>query len=120
MVALTPVITRSIDLARSTGAGFHAEPLVRRGALQQTILALTEGMRLTEHEAEVPVSLYLLHGAIRVEAPEPFVIGQGELHELPDRRRAVVAVEDTVMLLSAATDGSAHGIALHEYVLAPE
>ncbi|MGP5054815.1 hypothetical protein ACTXJ3_06920 [Brachybacterium paraconglomeratum] len=116
MVALTPVITRSIDLARSSGAGFHAEPVVRRGALQQTILALTEGTRLTEHEGEVPASLYLMHGAIRVEAPEPFVIQQGELHELPDRRRAVVAVEDTVMLLTAAAEG---GTALHEYVLAP-
>ena len=116
MVALTPVITRSIDQARSSGAGFHAEPVVRRGALRQTILALIEGTRLTEHEDEVPASLYLMHGAIRVEAPEPFVIQQGELHELPDRRRAVVAVEDTVMLLTAAAEG---GTALHEYVLAP-
>ena len=117
MVALTPVITRSIDLARSSGAGFHAEPVVRRGALQQTVLALTEGTRLTEHEDVVPASVYLMHGALRVEAPQPFVIQQGELHELPDLRRAVVAVDDTVILLTAATEG---GTALHEYVLAPE
>jgi hypothetical protein len=119
MVALTPIITRSIDAARGSGTGFHSEGVVRRGTLQQTILSLTEGTRLTEHESEVPASIYVLHGAIRVEAPEPFVIQQGELHELPELRREVVAVQETVLLLSAAvTAGQEDG--LHDYVLAPE
>ena len=119
MVALTPIITRSIDAARGSGTGFHSEGVVRRATLQQTILSLTEGTQLTEHESEVPASIYVLHGAIRVEAPEPFVIQQGELHELPELRRKVVAVEDTVLLLSAAVAEGLEG-ALHDYVLAPD
>jgi len=119
MVALTPIITRSIDAARESGTGFHSEGVVRRGTLQQTVLSLTEGTRLTEHESEVPASIYVLHGAIRVEAPEPFVVQQGELHELPELRREVVAVEDSVLLLSAAVADGREG-ALHDYILAPE
>ena len=119
MVALTPIITRSIDAARGSGTSFHSEGVVRRATLQQTILSLTEGTQLTEHESEVPASIYVLHGAIRVEAPEPFVIQQGELHELPELRRKVVAVEDTVLLLSAAVAEGLEG-AMHDYALAPD
>jgi hypothetical protein len=121
MVALTTVITRSIDEARSSAAGYHAAHVVRSGALQQTVVALTEGTRLAEHESEVPASVNIQHGAIRGEGAEPFVIEQGALHELPPLRRGVVAVEDTVMLLSASTAGADGGeYPLHEYVLAPE
>ncbi len=123
MVALTPIITRSIDAARGAGDGFHAEHVVRRGPLQQTVLALLEGTVLTEHESDVPASVYILHGAIRVEGPEPYVIEQGALHELKEHRRAVVALQDTVMLLSASTSESGRGIEaedVREYVLAPE
>lgn len=101
MVALSDAITLSIDRAREAVDGHHTEHLVRTGPLQQSVIALREGVRLAEHESEVPATLYILRGAIRVVADEPFVLQSGALHELPARRRSVEAVQETVMLLTA-------------------
>lgn len=103
MVALTSICTRSIDRARNAPGGVFSERVVRRGPLQQTVVALTEGARLAPHRSDVPASLYILAGAVRVEAENPFVLQQGELHEMPTQRRGVTALAETVMLLTAVT-----------------
>lgn len=104
MVSMNSVTTRAIDQARSSSGGVFSERVVRNGPLQQTIVALTQGARLAEHDSDVPASLYIMAGAVRVDASEPFVLQNGDLHEMPPRRRGVTAVMDTVMLLTAVTD----------------
>src|SRR5699024_509846 len=101
MVALTNVITLAIDRAREAADGHYTRHLVRTGPLQQTVIALREGVRLAEHESEVPATIYILYGAIRVDSAEPFVLESGYLHEMPAQRRSVEAISDTVMLLTA-------------------
>lgn len=102
MVALTNVITLAIDRAREAADGHYTRHLVRTGPLQQTVIALREGVRLAEHESEVPATIYILYGAIRVDSAEPFVLESGYLHEMPAQRRSVEAISDTVLLLTAA------------------
>ena len=110
MVALTNVITLAFDRARESADGHHTHHLVRTGPLQQSVIALREGVRLAEHESDVPATLYVLRGAIRVEAAEPFVLQSGDLHEMPAQRRSVEAIQDTVMLLTAVPGpGSVEG-----------
>lgn len=109
MVALSDVITLCVDRARSSETGRHAEHVVRRGPLQQTVVALREGSSLAEHESEVPASLYIYSGAMRVDADPPFILESGALHVLPEVRRAAVALQDTVFLLTAVTSASGKG-----------
>lgn len=109
MTALTTAGTYAIDRARASGTGHHAHHVIRSGPLQQTVIALLEGHRLAEHEAEVPASVYILHGAVQIIADEPFALTSGDMHELPRRRRSVVAIDDTVMLLTAVDTGADAG-----------
>lgn len=103
MVAITSVSTRAIDRARETPGGVASDQVVRSGPLQQSIVALVEGARLAPHQSDVPASLYLLAGAVRIEAEEPFVLQRGDLHQMPSQRRGVTALADTVLLLTAVT-----------------
>ena len=106
MVAITSVSTRVIDQARQTPGGVSSTRVVRSGPLQQSVVALVEGARLAPHRSDVPASLYLLAGAVRVEAEEPFVLQRGDLHQMPAQRRGVTALADTVLLLTAVTTAS--------------
>jgi quercetin dioxygenase-like cupin family protein len=122
MVSMNSVTTRAIDHARDSAEGIFSERVVRNGPLQQTVVALREGARLAEHDSDVPASLYIMAGAVRVEASEPFVLQSGDLHEMPSRRRGVTAVMDTVMLMSAVTSipsEDSSGSDLHDHVLPP-
>jgi quercetin dioxygenase-like cupin family protein len=109
MDSLSDVISLCVDRARSSESGRHAEHVVRSGPLQQTVVALQQGSGLAEHESDVPASLYIYTGAIRVDADPPFVLQSGALHVLPERRRAATAIQDTVMLLTAVTSPSGEG-----------
>lgn len=122
MVSMNSVTTRAIDHARDSAEGIFSERVVRNGPLQQTVVALREGVRLAEHDSDAPASLYIMAGAVRVEASEPFVLQRGDLHEMPSRRRGVTAVMDTVMLMSTVTSTSGEGSSgsdLHDHVLPP-
>ncbi|APX34528.1 hypothetical protein BH708_00510 [Brachybacterium sp. P6-10-X1] len=117
MTALTTAGTIAIDRARASSTGYHAEHVIRSGPLQQTVIALLEGTRLAEHEADVPASIYVLTGALRVTADDPFDLTSGDVHELPLRRRSVVALADTVLLLTAVTGVSGDDLDEHVHEL---
>lgn len=119
MVALMNVMTLAIDRARESADGHHTHHVVHTGPLRQTIIALREGVQLAEHEADLPATMYILRGAIRVNAEEPFVLQSGDLHEMPTHRRSVEALQDTVLLLTAVpgTGSPRSGDSVH--VLAP-
>lgn len=120
MVALMNVMTLAIDRAREAEDGHHTQHVVHTGPLRQTIIALREGVQLAEHEADLPATLYILRGAIRVNAEEPFVLQSGDLHEMPAHRRSVEAIQDTVMLLTAVPSPGATRSGDSVHVLAPE
>lgn len=120
MVALMNVMTLAIDRAREAEDGHHTQHVVHTGPLRQTIIALREGVQLAEHEADLPATLYILRGAIRVNAEEPFVLQSGDLHEMPAHRRSVEAIQDTVMLLTAVPSPGSPPGGDSVHVLAPE
>lgn len=102
-----------LDIAVASEHGRAAELAVHDGPLRQTVIALTEGTRLAEHNAPPAASLQVLVGRVRVEqgdAPATDIVA-GHLLELTHERHAVLALEDSAFLLTTVTsvDIPSHG-----------
>lgn len=103
MPDLDTLVSSHLQAARADGHGRSAELLVRDGVLRQTMIALREGTELGEHNAPHAASLQVLVGRVRVTGEDEPVLAAGELHVLTHHRHAVVAVEDSVFLLTTVT-----------------
>ncbi|ADG74656.1 conserved hypothetical protein [Cellulomonas flavigena DSM 20109] len=91
--------------ARADPHGRSAQLVVHDGELRQTVLALVAGARLGEHSSPPAASLQALRGHVRVEVGDEVQqeVAAGELWELTHERHAVVALEDSVVLLTTVT-----------------
>jgi quercetin dioxygenase-like cupin family protein len=103
MTHVTDAADRILARASDSPHGRHAEIVVREGPLRQSLLALTAGTELEEHNSPPAASLYLLKGAVRVTGEGTVDIAAGEIHTLTHHRHAVRAVEDSVFLLTTVT-----------------
>ncbi|UZN05097.1 cupin [Cellulomonas sp. S1-8] len=85
--------------------GRSAQLVVHDGELRQTVLALVAGARLGEHSSPPAASLQALRGHVRVEVGDDVQqeVVAGELWELTHERHSVVALEDSVVLLTTVT-----------------
>ncbi|MBB1029805.1 cupin [Dietzia sp. SLG310A2-38A2] len=109
MTNVTDTADRILARAADAPHGRHAEILVREGPLRQSLLALTAGTELEEHNSPPAASLYLLRGAVQVTGESTVDIGAGELHTLTHHRHAVRALEDSVFLLTTVTSIEGQG-----------
>jgi quercetin dioxygenase-like cupin family protein len=78
-------------------------------ALRQTVLALSAGAALDEHESPGEATIQVLRGRVRLTAGQTVWDGRtGDLLIVPDARHALEAVEDSAILLtvSKATQAS--------------
>lgn len=91
--------------ARTDPHGRSAQLVVHDGELRQTVLALVAGARLGEHSSPPAASLQALVGHVRVEVGDDVQqeVAAGELWELTHERHSVVALEDSVVLLTTVT-----------------
>ena len=72
-------------------------------ALRQTVLALTAGSSLDEHESPGEATVQVLRGRIRLMAGEAAWEGRrGDLLVVPDVRHALHALEDSAVLLTVS------------------
>jgi len=72
-------------------------------ALRQTVLALTAGSALDEHESPGEATIQVLRGRVKLTAGEATWEGRsGDLLVVPDARHALAAVEDAVVLLTVS------------------
>lgn len=70
-------------------------------ALRQTLVALTAGSSLSEHENPGEATLQVLRGHVRVVAPGGSTEGRtGELLAVPQERHSLDALEDATVLLT--------------------
>ncbi|WP_169945846.1 LuxR family transcriptional regulator [Microbispora sp. H11081] len=102
----TPLRARSrelLDLARAASSG-RAADTVHGGAgraLRQTLLALTAGAALAEHENPGEATLLVLLGHVRLTSGDAaWEGGQGDLITVPGARHGLLALEDSVVLLT--------------------
>jgi quercetin dioxygenase-like cupin family protein len=71
--------------------------------LRQTLLALTKGTALAEHENPGEATVLVLRGRVRLTAGEVSWEGRsGDLLVAPQGRHGLTAVEDSVIVLTVA------------------
>lgn len=71
--------------------------------LRQTIVAMTAGTELGEHENPGDATVLVIHGRIKLVAGDVTWEGrEGDFLTVPDERHSVQAVTDTAFLLTVA------------------
>lgn len=103
MTKIFEIADETIRLAQAADHGRHAELLISDGLLRQSVLALSEGTVLAEHNSPPAGSIQVLKGRIRVTGEEPSTLDEGQLVVLTHFRHAVEALEDSAFLLTTVT-----------------
>ncbi|MEV0647728.1 LuxR family transcriptional regulator [Phytomonospora sp. NPDC050363] len=100
------LIREHIEKAYADERGRSAHLLVNDGPLRQTIIALTAGSSLDEHEAPAAASLQVLYGSVCVTSAdgEEMKVSLGQLEAIPQKRHSLTATDDAVVLLTAVTE----------------
>lgn len=88
----------------ATATGGRAAETVYGGHehhLRQTVIALTAGSVLAEHENPGEATVHVLHGRVRLDAGGASWEGiSGDLIVVPDVRHSLHALEDAAVLLT--------------------
>ncbi|MEV5607195.1 cupin [Streptomyces sp. NPDC052225] len=101
---LTALAADHLAAARSAPHGRSAELLLHEDQLRQSVIALTEGTTLEEHNAPPAATLQILTGRVRLTALSGDVtLTESEIHAIPQERHGLVALTDAVVLLTAVT-----------------
>jgi quercetin dioxygenase-like cupin family protein len=77
-------------------------------ALRQTVIALTAGSALDEHENPGEATIQVLRGRVRLTAGHVDWEGRtGDMLVVPDARHALQAIEDSAVLLTVSKKAQA-------------
>ncbi|WP_327351527.1 cupin [Streptomyces sp. NBC_01304] len=91
--------------ARTDPHGRSAQLIVHDGALRQSVIALTAGTALDEHNTPPAASLQVLRGRVRLmtAAGAGTDLAAGQVGPVPKERHGLAALEDSAVLLTAVT-----------------
>ncbi|WP_326690503.1 MULTISPECIES: cupin [unclassified Streptomyces] len=93
-----------LALAKKDPHGISAYLFLHDGPLRQSVIALSSGSSLEEHNTPPAASIYVLQGRVRLtEGTADQEIGSGQIQRVPQLRHGVLALEDSVFLLTAVT-----------------
>ncbi|MGH3197232.1 MAG: cupin domain-containing protein [Streptosporangiaceae bacterium] len=102
--SLTALARELLDGARRSAAGRSATTVVggHEHVMRQTLVALTTGSTLSDHENPGEATVYVLSGRVEVTAGEDAWQARiGDLVEIPPVRHGLRALEDSAVLLTA-------------------
>jgi quercetin dioxygenase-like cupin family protein len=109
---LTLLARHHLDQAGHATSGRSAQTL-RGGheqALRQTVIALTAGTVLAEHENPGEATLLVLQGRVRLDSAGASTVGTaGDLLPIPEARHSLLAEDDSAVLLTVAKRGQPAG-----------
>ncbi|MEU3267136.1 cupin [Streptomyces bacillaris] len=102
---LNALVEEHLTAAHASAHGRSAHLLIQEPPLRQTVIALTSGSALDEHNAPPAASLLVLRGTVRLTAASGDAeLPTGTLHPIPQERHGLVALQDAVVLLTAVND----------------
>ncbi|WP_254813117.1 cupin [Streptomyces cavourensis] len=102
---LNALADEHLTAARASAHGRSAHLLIQEPPLRQTVIALTSGSALDEHNAPPAASLLVLRGTVRLTAVSGDAeLPAGTLHPIPQERHGLLALQDAVVLLTAVND----------------
>ncbi|GAA1222203.1 MULTISPECIES: cupin [Streptomyces] len=102
---LNALADKHVAAARTSPHGRSAHLLLREETLRQSVIALTAGEVLEEHNAPPAATLQILRGEVVLTAVSGDVtLTEGRLHALPQERHGLRAVTDAAVLLTAVND----------------
>jgi quercetin dioxygenase-like cupin family protein len=106
----TSLIALADDLlaqAREAHAGRAASTLhpFDDGRIRQTVIAMTAGTALSDHESPGEATLQVLRGDVRLTwAGDALDLAAGDFAPIPPQRHGLEAAGDAVVLLTVALD----------------
>ena len=108
--SLDAIAREQAKRASAASSGRSAETVFggHEHVLRQTVIALTAGSALDEHENPGEATIQVLRGRVRLTAGRVTWDGRtGDLLVVPDARHAQEATEDSAILLTVSKTGQA-------------
>jgi quercetin dioxygenase-like cupin family protein len=102
-ISLTALAREQLELARSHNSGRSSHTVYggHEHSLRQTLIALSEGNKLDEHEAPEEATLYVVTGRVRLgDGTSHWEGSTGDLIVIPHTRHDLAALEDSAVLLT--------------------
>ncbi len=103
--SLTSLVDQHLLAAKNASSGRSACTVYggHEHALRQTLIALSAGQALDEHESPGEATLQVLHGRVSLVSAEATTNGApGDLLVIPDSRHRLDALEDCAILLTVS------------------
>ena len=110
-ISLTATARQQLTQARSATNGRSAHTVYggHEHALRQTLIALTAGTGLDEHESPGEATLQVIEGRVKLSSAEAGWEGSpGDHIVIPRSRHALHALEDSVVLLTVVKTVGPH------------
>ena len=106
MDKLSLTATARVTSRTADAGGGRAAQTVYGGhdrVLRQTVIALTSGTSLAEHENPGEATVHVLNGRVRLDTDRRTWEGRaGDLIVVPQQRHSLTALEDSAVLLTVA------------------